>query len=110
VEGATSRNRVAAPRGEWVPLFDPRTEWFYYNTNYVLLGLVLEQVTGKPIGQLYSEWIIKPLHLKETSFPGADSALPKPYDHGYTLQRRSSGQSPSTPLPGAPPRHGRQAR
>src|SRR5215203_1535471 len=76
------------------PLFEPGTGWFYSNTNYVLLGLVLEQVTGKLIGDLYSKWIIKPLHLKETSFPGADSALPKPYDHGYTLQGRSSGQKP----------------
>src|SRR5215210_3022148 len=37
------------------PLFEPGTEWFYSNTNYVLLGLVLEQVTGKPIGDLYRE-------------------------------------------------------
>jgi D-alanyl-D-alanine carboxypeptidase len=76
------------------PLFEPGTEWFYSNTNYVLLGLVLEQVTDKPIGKLYQKEIIKPLHLKETSFPGADSALPKPYAHGYTLQGKSSGQKP----------------
>ena len=35
------------------PLFEPGTGWFYSNTNYVLLGLVLEKVTGEPIGQLY---------------------------------------------------------
>jgi hypothetical protein len=29
------------------PLFDPGTEWQYSNTNYILLGLVLEQVTGE---------------------------------------------------------------
>src|SRR5215217_6946930 len=76
------------------PLFEPGTEWFYSNTNYVLLGLVLQQVTDKPIGKLYQKEIIKPLHLKETSFPGADSALPKPHAHGYTLQGKSSGQKP----------------
>jgi D-alanyl-D-alanine carboxypeptidase len=37
------------------PLFEPGTEWYYSNTNYMLLGLVLEQVTGKPIGDLYRE-------------------------------------------------------
>src|SRR5215204_3132872 len=46
------------------PLFDPGSEWFYSNTNYVLLGLVLEQVTGKPIGELYQKEIIEPLDLK----------------------------------------------
>ncbi len=76
------------------PLFDPGTEWFYSNTNYVLLGLVLEKVTGKPIAQLYQKEIIGPLELKETSFPNGDSAIPEPYDHGYTLQGKSSGDKP----------------
>jgi D-alanyl-D-alanine carboxypeptidase len=76
------------------PLFKPGTGWFYSNTNYVLLGLVLQQVTGKPIEQLYEEEIIRPLHLTQTSFPGTSSAIPKPYDHGYTLQGKSSGQKP----------------
>ncbi len=76
------------------PLFDPGTGWFYSNTNYVLLGLVLQQVTGKPIEQLYEEEIIGPLHLTETSFPGTSSAIPEPYDHGYTLQGKSSGSKP----------------
>src|SRR5215212_8431330 len=76
------------------PLFEPGTGWFYSNTNYVLLGLVLEQVTGKPIGQLYQKEIIEPRGLEETSFPNGDSAIPEPYDHGYTLQGKSSGSKP----------------
>src|ERR687889_787578 len=76
------------------PLFKPGKEWFYSNTNYVLLGLVLQKVTGKPIEQLYEEEIIRPLDLTETSFPGTSSAIPEPYDHGYTLQGKSSGQKP----------------
>jgi D-alanyl-D-alanine carboxypeptidase len=77
------------------PLFDPGTEWFYSNTNYVLLGLVLEKVTGKPIGDLYREQIIEPLGLKNTSFPDrADSSIPEPHARGYTLQGGSSGGKP----------------
>jgi D-alanyl-D-alanine carboxypeptidase len=76
------------------PLFDPGTEWFYSNTNYVLLGLVLEKVTGKPIDKLYQKEIIWPLDLEETSFPGTSSAIPEPYDHGHTLQGKSSGSKP----------------
>jgi D-alanyl-D-alanine carboxypeptidase len=76
------------------PLFDPGSEWFYSNTNYVLLGLVLEKVTGKPIAQLYQKEIIEPLDLKETSFPGTSSTIREPYDHGYTLQGKASGQKP----------------
>jgi D-alanyl-D-alanine carboxypeptidase len=77
------------------PLFEPGTEWFYSNTNYVLLGLVLEKVTGKPIGDLYREQIIEPLGLKNTSFPeSSDSSIPEPHAQGYTLQGRSSGEKP----------------
>jgi CubicO group peptidase (beta-lactamase class C family) len=46
------------------PLFDPGTDFHYSNTNTVLLGLVLEQVTGKPLGELYREWIFEPLGLR----------------------------------------------
>ena len=77
------------------PLFEPGTEWHYSNTNYILLGLVLEQVTGKPIGDLYREQIIEPLGLKNTSFPDpADSSIPEPHAQGYTLQGQSSGDKP----------------
>jgi D-alanyl-D-alanine carboxypeptidase len=77
------------------PLFDPGTEWHYSNTNTVLLGLVLEQVTGETIGQLYRERIIEPLGLQDTSFPnGADTSLPDPHAQGYTLEGQSSGAEP----------------
>jgi D-alanyl-D-alanine carboxypeptidase len=77
------------------PLFDPGTEFYYSNTNAVLLGLVLEQVTGKPIGELYRQRIIEPLDLKDTSFPDtSDNSLPEPHAQGYTLQGQSSGGEP----------------
>jgi D-alanyl-D-alanine carboxypeptidase len=77
------------------PLFDPGTEWQYSNTNYILLGLVMEQVTDETIGQLYRERIIEPLGLQGTSFPDlADSSLPDPHAQGYTLKGQSSGGEP----------------
>jgi D-alanyl-D-alanine carboxypeptidase len=76
------------------PLFDPGTEWHYSNTSAVLLGLVLEQVTGESIGELYSQRIIEPLGLQGTSFPGEDPSLPEPHAQGYTLQGQSSGADP----------------
>jgi D-alanyl-D-alanine carboxypeptidase len=61
-----------------------------------MLGLVLEQVTGKPIGDLYRAQIIEPLDLKNTSFPDpADSSIPDPHAQGYTLQGQSSDREPA---------------
>jgi D-alanyl-D-alanine carboxypeptidase len=76
------------------PLFDPGTQWHYSNTNTVLLGLVLQQVTGESIDQLYRERIIEPLGLTGTSFPGEDPSIPEPHAQGYTLQGQSSGADP----------------
>jgi D-alanyl-D-alanine carboxypeptidase len=74
------------------PLFDPGTDFHYSNTNTVLLGLILEQVTAKPIGELYREWIIEPLGLQGTSFSGADPSIPDPHARGYTLAGQSGGE------------------
>jgi D-alanyl-D-alanine carboxypeptidase len=76
------------------PLFDPGTEWHYSNTNTVLLGFVLEQVTGQLISELYRARIIEPLGLQGTVFPDADPSIPDPHAQGYTLQGQSSGGEP----------------
>jgi CubicO group peptidase (beta-lactamase class C family) len=46
---------------EWAgkPLdFDPGTDWQYSNTNYVLLSLIVEKVTGEPFYQYLSEHVL----------------------------------------------------
>jgi D-alanyl-D-alanine carboxypeptidase len=67
------------------PDFPPGQGWHYSNTNYVLLGMILEHVTGKRIQDSFDEKLFKPLKLKETSWP-VGAALPKPYAHGTTVQ------------------------
>jgi D-alanyl-D-alanine carboxypeptidase len=70
---------------EGSPTFPPGTDFHYSNTNTVLLGLVLQQVTGKPVGQLYRERILQPLGMDGTSFSGLDPSIPTPHPRGYTL-------------------------
>jgi len=63
--------------------FDPGTRWQYSNTNYVVAGRVLEQVTHKPFWQFLEARIFRPLHmtsvidLDERSMGESDAA-------GYT--------------------------
>jgi len=38
---------------EHPPLFDPDAEYDYFNTNYLLLGLVVEKVEGQPLGNSF---------------------------------------------------------
>jgi len=67
------------------PDFPPGQGWHYSNTNYVLLGMILEQVTGKKIQTSFDEKMFKPLKLTQTSWPSG-ATLPKPYAHGTTVQ------------------------
>ncbi|MBU6534352.1 beta-lactamase family protein [Streptomyces sp. A108] len=50
--------------------FEPGAQWQYSNTNYVLAGLLVEKVTGRPFGEEITHRIIEPLGLKDTYWPG----------------------------------------
>jgi CubicO group peptidase (beta-lactamase class C family) len=53
---------------------EPGTKWAYSNCGYVLLGLILEQVTGKPFEALLEEQLLKPLGMKDTGLNHNDLA------------------------------------
>jgi len=57
--------------------------WVYSNTNYILLGMIIQKVTGQsPITEI-SRRILAPLGLGDTSFPLTSKQIPVPYVHGY---------------------------
>jgi D-alanyl-D-alanine carboxypeptidase len=64
------------------PLFPPGSSFSYANTNYIVLGLVAEAVTGVPLGRLLERRLFQPLGLDETSFP-AGTGIGGSYAHGY---------------------------
>jgi D-alanyl-D-alanine carboxypeptidase len=55
-------------------LFTPGAGWAYANTNYVLLGGIIEQLTGLPVAQAFEEWLLIPLRLRRTLLDMHDSA------------------------------------
>lgn len=65
--------------------FEAGSSWFYSNTNTVLLGLIIEKVTGQSYGEVLKELVLDPLGLNETSHP-TTTILPEPFSHGYTIQ------------------------
>ncbi|MFJ7181591.1 serine hydrolase domain-containing protein [Streptomyces massasporeus] len=73
------------PERYWSPqelYFPPGTGYHYSNTNYVLLGLIAEQVTGRPLAHLLRERVFEPAGLEETSFANG-SSIPRPHAQGY---------------------------
>jgi len=62
--------------------FEPGTEFRYSNTNYVLLGVIAERVTGLPIGLALRQWVFEPAGLENTF--GTYEYLGQPeIAHGY---------------------------
>ena len=62
--------------------FPPGEKVQYSDTNYVLLGLILEHVTGESTAQVITTRILQPLGMTETSYPDTPQ-MPEPYARGY---------------------------
>jgi D-alanyl-D-alanine carboxypeptidase len=66
------------------PYFAPGEGIHYSDTNYILAGMIAEQLTSSKLEDLLAERILAPELLSSSSFPVADPAMPDPYLSGYT--------------------------
>ncbi|WP_329125202.1 serine hydrolase domain-containing protein [Streptomyces sp. NBC_01353] len=85
----TVRNRVFGYR-ELVDLAlaEPRTTepgaaYAYSNTNFVVVGMLIEQATGNPVAKEYERRIFKPLRLRNTFYVHPDTRIKGLHVHGY---------------------------
>ncbi|MEV0974052.1 serine hydrolase domain-containing protein [Microtetraspora glauca] len=72
------------------PDFQPGKDWSYSNTGYVLLGMIIQRVTGHPWHEEVQNRIVRPLGLNHTFWPGTSPKLPQP--HAETYQRFQPGE------------------
>ncbi|GAA1985377.1 serine hydrolase domain-containing protein [Catenulispora subtropica] len=63
--------------------FAPGTDWSYSNTNYVVLRLLIEKVTGHSYAYEIRQRILRPLKLRHTVVPGTSPEVPGPHAHSY---------------------------
>lgn len=47
-------------------LFEPGHRFSYSNSNFVVLSVIIEHVTGRPLGDVFSDTIFKPLGMGDT--------------------------------------------
>ena len=69
--------------------FVPGSRYGYSNTDNIVIGLIAEELTGRPYGALLRDLVFRRARLRETSFPTQRITLPRPFLRGY--------------LPGDPP-------
>lgn len=61
----------------------PRQPWHYATTNYLVLGLIVQQVTGRTPEAETDRRIIEPLGLRDTYWPGDETRIRGRYSHSY---------------------------
>jgi D-alanyl-D-alanine carboxypeptidase len=95
---STDPGRVFSPRQlvalatSHAPDFAPGTSWGYSNTNYVLVGMILQAVTGVAPRDLLRSRITVPLHLTRTYLADQAPVGDRPRSlHGYLLQDGADG-------------------
>ncbi|WHZ14249.1 MAG: Beta-lactamase class C-like and penicillin binding proteins (PBPs) superfamily [Nitrospira sp.] len=96
-----SREELLAIAFTRPPNAPPGTAYEYNNTNYALLGLIIEKadrVDRKPLAQAMQDRLFGPLAMQHTILPARTvNSIPKPYSHGYLYG------SSSVALVGEPP-------
>jgi CubicO group peptidase (beta-lactamase class C family) len=77
---------------------DPGACFHYAHTNFILLGNVIQKITGKSVTQLIQQKFLGPLGMTQTKITKLP-AIPEPALHAYTDERgvyeESTGWSPS---------------
>ena len=64
--------------------FRPGSAWEYSNTNYIVLGLLAQRVTGRPIGEEITRRVLRRLGLRDTYWPElGEQRIRGRHPHGY---------------------------
>lgn len=61
---------------------DPGTTFLYNNSNYIILGLIIERLIGKTYSEALQQYILNPLGLYSTLMP-SNGNMPEPFANGY---------------------------
>jgi D-alanyl-D-alanine carboxypeptidase len=80
------------------PYFPPGTAFNYSNTNYLILGLIVESLTGDTVADQIDKRLLRPFKLTHTSYP-ATQAMPEPWAHGYGLDAKGAWKDISGTIP-----------
>ena len=55
------------------PYFAPGKGYRYSNTNYLLIGMIIEEITKDSVGNQIRKRLLEPIGLKQTSYPETEA-------------------------------------
>ncbi|MFF9721644.1 serine hydrolase domain-containing protein [Streptomyces gardneri] len=62
---------------------EPGVSYKYSNANFVVVGMLIEKATGRPVADAYKRRIITPLKLRQTSYVHPDTQIKGLHARGY---------------------------
>jgi D-alanyl-D-alanine carboxypeptidase len=80
------------------PYFAPGKGYRYSNTNYLLLGLIIEDVTKDSVGNQIRRRLLEPFGLTQTIYPQTQEML-NPWTRGYELDKQRDWVDVSNTIP-----------
>jgi D-alanyl-D-alanine carboxypeptidase len=80
------------------PYFAPNKGYHYTNTGYLILGLIIENITHEGVGDQIRKRLLVPFGLAQTSYPET-MAMPDPWARGYGLDNRRNWEDVSNTIP-----------
>jgi len=63
--------------------FQPGDQYRYSNANFVVLSWIIERLTGKPLGDVFREWIFTPLGMDRSELEETLTVMPEGAAIGY---------------------------
>lgn len=80
------------------PYFPPGQGYHYSNTNYLILGLIIESITHDAVSTEIRKRLLVPFRLANTVYPETQS-MPDPWAHGYGLEKNNRWEDVSGTIP-----------
>ncbi|GAA2808216.1 serine hydrolase domain-containing protein [Crossiella cryophila] len=75
--------------------FAPGTDFSYSNTGYTVAGLLIQKVTGRPVGEVVTERVIKPAGLRDAYWPNVgERDIRGKHAKGYNKANSADPNSP----------------
>lgn len=78
--------------------FEPGAQWKYNNSGYILLGFIIEKVSGQPYSQYVTEHFFKPLGMHNSYYGDVAPIIPNRAT-GYSQAEVNTGSRPVFILP-----------
>ena len=80
------------------PYFPPGKGYRYCNTNYLLIGMIIGNITKDTVGNQIRKRLLEPFGLTQTFYPDTE-AMPSPWVHGYHLNKQGNWEDISNTIP-----------